>query len=53
MVKTEDLVYLIKTIKDLRVLELPYCNSDLLTAIDQPKKMTEIKVYFMNDNSKD
>jgi hypothetical protein len=21
--------------------------------IDQPKKMTEIKIYFMNDNSKD
>lgn len=32
-VKTEDLLYLLKTIKDLRVLELPYATSDLFTGI--------------------
>lgn len=32
-VKTQDLAYLLKTIKDLRVLEVPFANSDLLAAI--------------------
>jgi hypothetical protein len=46
-------VYLLKTIKDLRVLELPYANSDLLTLIENPKKMVEIQIYYLNDNMKD
>jgi hypothetical protein len=53
LVKTEDLAHLIKTIKDLKVLELPFANSDLLAAIDQPKKMTELKIYYLSDNLKE
>jgi hypothetical protein len=53
LVKTEDLVHLIKTIKDLRVLEVPFATSDLLTLIESPKKMTEIRTYYLSDCSKD
>lgn len=52
-VKTEDLLYLLKTIKDLRVLELPYANTELISSIESPKKMTELKIYYLNDNCKD
>lgn len=52
-VKTEDLLYLLKTIKDLRVLELPYANTDLIASIENPKKMTELKIYYLSDNCKD
>lgn len=33
LVRTEDLAYMLKTVRDLRVLELPYSTSDLFSAI--------------------
>lgn len=51
--RTQDLAYLLKTIKDLRVLEVPFANSDLLAAIEQPRKMIEIRMYYLSDNLKE
>ena len=53
-IKNEDLLYLLKNVKDLRVLELSYMNSNLLTNKDFPfEKMEELTITYLSDNAKE
>jgi hypothetical protein len=38
-IRSEDIAHILKTIKELKVLELPYCCSNLFGLIEHPKRL--------------
>ena len=53
LIKNEDLAYLLKHVKELKALELPFCHTSLFEMITFPERLQELSIRCLSDNCKD
>jgi hypothetical protein len=49
-IKIEDLAHILNTVRELRVLEIPFCFSGLFRFLEHPERLEELRIAAISDN---